>query len=249
MNYKFLLFIFFAVILTGCKKETDVPNNVESKDTFKSSVKKDTIIKQAATGIFEGLYTVNVNTSSFQDCANPDSMYWVIDNTKKLREQYRKIFASPNIYGSVLIKVKGELTQTEDELVKEKFPRTLVVKEFISMEKKNFSNVCVQYDYWGFGSEPNWTLEISEKENIIEFYQPAENKTYYFFYEEPKVENDMTIYQTHNEIQKYVIEIRIKKIPCSDIASGKNYDYSVEVDLTGNKKYRGCGIKGKLQDK
>lgn len=112
------------------------------------------------------------------------------------------------------------------------------------MEKKNFRNTCVPYDFWALGNEPNWSLQISEKENLIEFNLPSDKKVYYFFYEEPREENGIIFYTSHNEIQRYAIDVSVKKEKCSDTMSEKVYDYSVEVEISGGKKYKGCGIKG-----
>ncbi|MEO8209888.1 MAG: hypothetical protein ABI840_04975 [bacterium] len=240
---KFFKYIFLIFLACSCNNRDKIQTKVESADTsnvlLKDSVKPDT-----ASKIYEGLYIYNLSTNSFMDCNNPDSLYFVSDGTKKLAEMYKKTLTNPNVYGSVVAKLKGKITQTSDEIQKEKYPKTFRVTEIISMEKKNFRNTCVPYDFWGLGNEPGWSLQISEKENLIEFYLPLEQKTYYFFYSEPKEENGKIIYTSHNQIQRYIINVIIKKENCSDTMSDNIYDYSVEVELSGGKKFKGCGIKG-----
>lgn len=237
--------IFFSIsiliLFAGCKDQNQIQTRDSVKKEADTGITKETI----KPDVFEGIFITNINTNSFIDCANPDSVYWVTDDTKKLEAQYKKMFSTPSVYNSVLIKVKGEIEETKEEPRKDKYPRTLRVKDVISVEKKNFSNTCVPYDFWALGNEPNWSLEISKKENLIEFILPGEDKTYYFFYAEPVQEDGYTVYRNYNYIQRYVIEIKIKKEACSDKMSDKVYDYSVEVKLSDSKTYKGCGIKGK----
>jgi uncharacterized membrane protein len=238
-----IIIVIFFLILSGCNKKSEIQTGTQSKDTSKA-VAVDSDGSKAGI-IFEGLYIYNLNTNSFMDCKNSDSVYWVKDGTKKLADMYKKILINPNVYGTVVATVKGELIDTDDETTKEKYPRTLFIKEVISVEKKNFQNTCVPYDFWALGNEPAWSLEISEKENLIEFNLLSEKKVYYFFYAEPTEDNGIITYISHNDIQRYRIEAAIKKEKCQDKMSDRVYDYSVEVTLSGGKKYEGCGIKGK----
>ncbi|MDQ3022375.1 MAG: hypothetical protein M3R36_17680 [Bacteroidota bacterium] len=239
---KFFKYILLILLVCSCNKQDKIQNKVESADTS-NVLLKDSVIPDTVSKIYEGLYTYNLSTNSFMDCNNPDSLYFVLDVTKKLAEMYKKTLTNPNVYGSVVAKLKGDVSQSSDEIKKEKYPKTFRVTEIISMEKKNFRNTCVSYDFWGLGNEPGWSLQISEKENLIEFYLPSEQKTYYFFYSEPKEDSGRIIYSSHNQIQRYIIDVILKKEKCSDTMSDNIYDYSVEVHLSGGKKFRGCGIK------
>jgi len=245
--FKSIYFVLFLILICGCKKQDEVQIINEKKDSIKDdSVKDSLLIKIDSAGkVFEGLYVHNANSNSFRDCANPDSSYWIIDDTRKLNRSYEKFHSPKNIYGVVYAKLKGIKIETTNEKIKEKYPQTLIVKEIVQVEKKNFNNTCIQYNFWGLGNEPNWSLQISEKENMIEFFDLAEGKEYYFFYEEEIDEDGKIVYASHNNIQRYTIKIFIKKEPCSDTMSDKVYDYSVEVNLNNDKKYKGCAIKGK----
>jgi len=245
--FKSIYFVLFLILICGCKKQDEMQIINESKDSVVDNSVKDSLVINidSAGKVFEGLYVHNANSNSFRDCANPDSSYWIIDDTKKLNSLYEKIHSSKNIYGVVYAMLKGIKTETTNEKVKEKYPQTLIVKEVIEVEKKNFSNTCIPYNFWGLGNEPNWTLQISEKENMIEFFDLAEGKEYYFFYEEEINEDGKTVYASHNNIQRNTIKIFIMKESCSDKMSDNLYDYSVEVNINPDKKYRGCGIKGK----
>lgn len=246
MTRTFILLFSFLSIITGCEKQPHVEKQVILKDTS-SAVKKDSDEKEIISDKYEGLYIVNMSYSTFQDCAHPDSIYWVED-PKDLVTEYKRIFANPSVYASVVANVRGEVMDTKNIKVKEKYPRTLRVREVVSVEKKNFTNTCVPYDYWAFGKDPEWSLQISAKENLMEFEVTSENKTYYFFYAEQKQRDGFIIYSNYNRIQRNSIEVKIIKEECMD-ASGKSYQFSVQVELTGsNRKYRGCAIKGKNPD-
>jgi uncharacterized membrane protein len=103
----------------------------------------------------------------------------------------------------------------------------------------------VPYDFWALGNEPNWSLQISRMEGLIELYDFAENKTYSFFWNEPKDDKGVIVYSSFNTVRKYSIEIRITKESCSDTMSDEKYDYSVTAEIVGGKKFKGCAIKGK----
>ena len=242
--FKYFFAIIFLMLLSGCSRKSDEPSGQTVKQTDK---KTDSVKIPLKPEFYEGVYLANLNTHSFIDCQNPDTVFWVIDDTKKLDAQYKKMFSEQSVYNSVFIRVKGDFEETKDQTTREKYPRTLRVKEILAVENKNFRNTCVPYDFWALGNEPGWSLQISKKENLIEFILPGESKKYYFFYDEPEEDSGYIIYKNHNKIQGYVIEVKIKKEKCSDTMSDKIYDYSAEVELTGNIKFRGCAIKGTVK--
>lgn len=250
-NKKILVKLFLLALIVfaaDCKNDKLETGNTKGTENSTSDAKKDSLktIKSDTVTIFEGLYIINKNTNSFRDCRYPDSLYTVNDETGNLKKSYEKIFSVKNVYGSVYARFKGEKKAT-DGINSEKYPSTLYVKEVLQLEKKNFRNTCIYYDFWALGNEPNWSLQISKNENIIEFYDMAENKTYYYFYEEHVDEDGAIVYAAHNNIQRYTIKIRIRKERCSDTMSDTGYDYSAEVELSNGKKFKGCAIKGKEQ--
>lgn len=243
MSKIYLLFCL-VILMNSCGKQDPALIKTVSGDSVRKSDNKDTAGIDSTVKTYEGTYIVNLNTSSFRDCKYPDSVYWVIDETKQLQDLYKKTIPELNVYGSVYVKVKGELTRTGETKLEDRFPQTLLVKEVIAVERKNFRNTCVPYDFWCLGNEPNWSLQISQKENLIEFYLPEDKKIYYFSYAEPNKTDSVITYASFNPIQRYVIEISIRKEKCTDSVSKNVYDYSVEAGIRGGKKYKGCGIKG-----
>ncbi|MDZ4711062.1 MAG: hypothetical protein SGI89_01905 [bacterium] len=249
MKKNFVLFFLFSVIilLTGCKKPDEVQKVPEKSDIESKESKSDSSRQVIEKDIYEGLYVKNINASSFRDCRHPDSLYWVTDKTKTLEGLYNKLFTDANVYNSVVVKVKGEMVPTETAGLIDMYPRTLMVKEVLSVEKKNPDNTCVPYNFWGSGNDPKWSVQISETENLIELDVPSEKKIYNFFYAERKEENGEIKYSNYNTVQRSMIEVVFKKQICKDSLSGKTYDYSVNVNLNGGKNFIGCAIKGSAQ--
>lgn len=247
---KNLILFFLMILISGCLYKDDENASGLSKNKTKKPTQSDSSaqIKNPEDKVYEGLYILNANENIFRDCMNPDSTYWVTDGSGKIEGMYNKFISSKNVYGAVVVKLKGKITETKNKRYLEKYPRTFEVMEVVDMQKKNFSNTCIPYDFWGLGNEPGWSLQISENENLIEFTDYGENKTYSFFYEEPKSEDGKIIYNAHNNIQRNYIDISIKKENCSDNMSDKVYEFSAEVKINKNKKYNGCCIKGKSAD-
>jgi len=229
--------------LTGNDSSDIADKTSDTSASSDSTLSDNSNSSQADT--FEGIFITNLNTKTLRDCRYPDSVYWVADDTKKLEGQYTKMFSEKSVYNSVYVKIKGKLENTESTATGEKYPRTIRVSEVMNMERKNQSNTCVPYDFWGIGTGNSWTLQISKFENLIELIVPGEKKTYYFFYNEPTEEEGLIIYKSHNLVQRYNIEIRLKKESCTDTKSGIQYDYAIYVNVNGDQVYYGCAVKGK----
>lgn len=243
----FFFITLLSMLMSGCvvKQENNISENPVNPIKKNSSKDSSVNVSKNSEKEYEGICSLNSNENIFRDCSNPDTVYWVNDATGKLKDIYEKYHSYKNFYGAVMVKFKGELIPTEIYKYKEKYPRTLVVKEVIDVQKKNFKNTCIKYDFWALGNEPNWSLQISQSENLIELIDNSENKIYNFFYEEPKNESGIIIYTAHNKIQRISIDIFVKKEKCSDTMSDTVYDYSAEVKLSSGKIFKGCAIKGK----
>jgi uncharacterized membrane protein len=238
-------FVSFSTFMSGCS-ETDDSTKV-NRDSLKAA--RDSANAKARDMVvrtdFEGLYNYELSGSTFRDCRHPDSVYIVNDASGKLKSQFEKVFPASNVYGSIVVKVKGTLVPTVEQKFKDKYPKTIKITEVIQVDKKNFNNTCVPYDFWAFGNEPNWSLQISKKEGIIDLQDVAGNKNYSFFWNEPKTDSGFIAYSSFNTIRKYSIDIKIRKEKCNDTMSDTEYEYSVTAEITGGKKFKGCAIKGK----
>lgn len=233
-----------AMLFASCQlpKQITGMKEPEQSKIKKESAVSDTNIKSGSKE-FRGLFFQDKNGATFRDCANPDSVYWVADSTHRLKDLYMESFAHPNPYSSVVAILKGELIPTVRDYLADEHPQTLIVRQVTLVEKKNGSNLCIPFDFWASGSDPNWTLEISEKENLIELNLPDEKKLYYFSYSEPAEKEGYTVYQNYNSVQSYSIEIKIKKESCTDSSTGQLRDYTFEVGLNADVPLKGCGKK------
>ncbi len=240
-----LLLGMLTILNSGCSQDEEASKIL--RDSLKAARDSAKVIVADTTvrTEFEGLYNYEKSGSTFRDCRYPDSVYIVNDASGKLKAQFEKIFPASNVYGSIVTKVKGTLIPTAEQKFKDKYPKTLKISEVIQVDKKNFRNTCVPYDFWAFGNEPNWTMQISEKEGIIELFDSSEGKNYSFFRNDPKTDSGAIVYSSFNTIRKYSIDIKIKKEKCSDTMSDTEYEYSVTAVITGGKQFKGCAIKGK----
>lgn len=172
---------------------------------------------------FKGLYNYDFTGSTFRDCLNPDSLYLVNDESGLLKTEFEKVFPAKNVYGSVVVHVKGELVPTTESKFTDKYPTTLKVSNVMSAEKKNRSNTCVPYDYWAIGSDGNTILQISKKEGIIELEDMSEGKLYSFFWNEPRNDSGFTTYSSFNTVRKYSIDVTVLKETCKDPKTGEEF--------------------------
>ncbi len=240
-----LLLPVMSYSICGCYE--DEPDNSSIRDSLKAA-RDSALLKSkdnSSRTEFEGLYNYDITGSTFRDCRYPDSVYLVSNQAGKLKDEFKRIYPTSNVYGSIVVKLKGELVPTVEQKFKDKYPTTLKVTEVLSASSKNPNNTCIPYDFWAFGNEPNWSMQISQKEGIIELYNSADNKVYSFFWNEPKERNDTIVYSSFNTVRKYTIDVSLFKTPCKDSMSGEEFDYSVNVAITDMKGFKGCAFRGK----
>ncbi|MBX7043245.1 MAG: hypothetical protein K1X85_10100 [Ignavibacteria bacterium] len=237
--------ILIILKLAGCSE--NVESNKQLRDSLKAARDSAEVKAKiaASRSEFTGIYNYDETGSTIRDCTYPDSVYLISDSTGKLKSLFEKIIPSKTVYGTVVARIKGELVSTEEQKFIDKYPVTLKVKEVVSVEKKNPKNTCVPYDFWGFGNEPAWQIQISRKEGIIELTNSADGKSYFFFSNEPKDEKGVIVYSSFNTIRKNSIDVRIRKEKCRDKVSGEEFEYSIEAEITGVGKFSGCAVKGK----
>ncbi len=218
---KTLFLLSPLLFLLACDINTSTENKMPiNLDSIKIGRETKPVLKE-----YQGLY--NIRNFTFKSCEN-DSIYSIKDKTGGIDSAIAKI----DYLGTVFMSMKGYETRTPKE-------NSISVTELIKVEQKSYKNTCIQYDYWCFGTEPFWQIQISKKENLIDFYDPMEQKITHFVYSKPEIKNGITYYTTLDKENK--ITISIKKEKCNG-AIDKQYNYSAEV-LLNNKKYNGCVIK------
>jgi uncharacterized membrane protein len=183
---------------------------------------------------FTGIY-LNDGVGRFLDCEHPGLIYRVKSNNTELDSALKKIL--PNAYKGegIYVEMNAEMSSIESKV----FSGMLEVKDVLKTEQKGPRNDCMPSDYWCFGTEPFWQLQISKTENLIDFYNPMEQTTIHFNYSEPKISGGITVYTA--SAKKNRISISIKKEKCNGAADAP-WEYSAEIVLNG-KRYNGCGKK------
>ena len=100
-------------------------------------------------------------------------------------------------------------------------------------------------DFYAFGNEPFWSLDIDFEKDIT-FKQPQGEA---FTAKTGKAEKamDAPVERYRSVTDKGEIIVEIHKKPCSDNMAGDKYDYSVTIELkltgdTGYRSFHGCGV-------
>ncbi|MES2591289.1 MAG: hypothetical protein V4608_05350 [Bacteroidota bacterium] len=215
---KIIGIICSLILLISCSQNNPAEKGlVSSSDSVKLSAVSENVE-------LSGLYA----DRHFTNCAGSEAAIAVEGDLKKLDSIYSNLV--PNAYPgqTIFIKVKGALAGT------------LTVKEIVSAEQKNDKNTCIPYDYWCMGNEPFWRIQISEKENLIDFYDPMVPKFYHFKFSAPVIAKGTVIYTSEDKGNK--IKITVISAKCSDGMSDREYKYSSEVILNGA-AYKGCAVK------
>ncbi|MCW3102894.1 MAG: hypothetical protein JWO09_1334 [Bacteroidetes bacterium] len=223
-----------AFIITGLLFSCNQPGNPVQLKSPAPVLANDTLrITKELTGIYRD------DNVTFIPCDQPGMTYRVNDDAK-LHAAFKKIL--PNAYPgeAIFLKMNAELSAINSKI----YAGLLEVKDILKTEQKNFENTCIPYDFWCMGTEPFWQLQISEKENLIDLYNPMEQKTIHAAYVKPKTENGSITYTTLNNVKEPNFRIVIIKKKCSDGMSDREYDYEATVIVNGT-TYKGCAVKGK----
>jgi uncharacterized membrane protein len=239
-----LLLLLFVSFLLSCQQEKKKLPSVETTRDSLPAVPPADVKKK-----YSGLFVVGKRALIFKNCNNTDENYFVVDSTRQLAELYRAMFQnSPAFpYEYVYVEVKGIMSPLPDNRM-EGFDSVITVKEVLTFEQKNYRNSCIPYDFWAFGGDPDWSLQVSEKEAVIVLKDYAAGAVFFFEYFSPKVVNDEVFtYNSNNYANQTSISAVFKKQPCDNVSNANAYNYSVIIVING-RKYSGCGIRGLPED-
>ena len=220
---KTLITFTWILFLSACNVSTTTENNsTVGLDSIKMGRETKAEVKH-----FQGLY--RSHQSNFLDCES--GQLYVLKNTSVIDSIYNLIL--PNAYTDEAIYMEMNASLDPDD------PNAILFTDGIKAEQKNYKNTCIQSDYWCTGFEPFWIVQISKGEDLIDFYDPMEQKTTHFVYTLPEIKNGVTTYKSTDGENN--ITVIIKKEKCNG-AIDKQYDFSVQVQLN-DKKYNGCGLQ------
>jgi uncharacterized membrane protein len=95
-------------------------------------------------------------------------------------------------------------------------------------------------DYMAVGNNPDWHLEIVEKDNEVSF--TTADGVYVYKYPAPGPmlypDRNTTVYRVPNN--EHTMTVTIKGVECQDSMTGKAYETTVMVSFDGI-GYSGCG--------
>lgn len=148
----------------------------------------------------------------------------------KLDSAYKSLLPQAYPGQTIYVRVKGLFNESA---------KAIEVKQVIQTEQKNDKNTCVPYEYWCMGNEPFWRVQISEKENLIDFFDPMAATYYHFNYAQPEIKQGSTVYTA--DLGKDKIKVTVTSAKCSDGMSEREYQYKAEVVLNG-KVFNGCAV-------
>jgi uncharacterized membrane protein len=224
------LFILISALIFSCKQggnplQNKSPAPILAEDTLR-------IIKE-----LKGIYS-NDGTKKFRSCDQPGMIYMVNDQSNLLDSAVKKLLPKAYRGEGIFVNLTAGINPATDK----SFAGILELKEILKTEQKGPNNTCIPYDFWCIGTEPFWQVQISEDEQLIDFYNPMEQTTRHFLYAEPQVKDGVVSYMSEEaDNPKNKISIRIFNEKCSDGMSDKQYSYRAEVIL--DRRYTGCAVK------
>ena len=225
-----LLTALFYLLIVSCNQQGGAGMNIHPPQI---AVDLDTlrVVKE-----FKGLYSNDGKNQLFISCDHPEIKHLIENKSHQADTILKSILPHAYPGESIYMEIKAEINPSPDP----QFQDLLLVKEFGKAEQKNSKNTCIPYDYWCSGTEPFWQLQISEKENLIDFYDPMAQTTLHFSYSKPQVLNGTTIFSAKNS--SGLISIKISNEKCSDGMSDKQYSCKAQVVIDKN-EYRGCATR------
>lgn len=208
-----------------------------NSDDKKSAANSDSIAADALPVKKMKEYKGTYHPGQFKN-AEDSELYTFYDSVqKKLDSLYGYLLPNPYPNQTVFMHFTG----VEDSFPTNTGFRTSIT-ELISMELKNAFSTGIAYDYWCMGNEPFWQIQISEKENLIDFYDPMIPKFYHFSFSKAEIKGSQKIYTVEDKANRKKIKITISKEKCSDGMSERKYNYKSEVVLNET-AYKGCAVE------
>ena len=205
--------------------------NDKKSDTNSDSITVD-VLPAKKIKEYKGVY----HPGQFKNVED-SRLYTFFDSVQKTLDSiYRNLLPSHYSNQTVFMHFKG---------VADSFPTNtgfrISITELISMELKGALNAAIAYDYWCMGNEPFWQIQISEKENLIDFYDPMIPKFYHFSFSKAEIKGNQKIYTAEDKVNNNKIKITIVNEKCSDGMSERKYKNKAEVVLNGT-VYNGCAL-------
>jgi uncharacterized membrane protein len=192
-----------------------------------------------------GYYVLGDEVSMFRNCAD-NKQYWVQDETSSLDSLYQlACLPAPIPYEAAYAVLTGTLGPKDTVGFAAETDGVFVVRKVDTLQSKNRFNACLAWEFWCSGTEPFWSLQISEAEGGIFFKNMADETGAQYTWDEPQTDGSASwVYETSGAPGgKDRLKIVIKKEKCNDGMSEIEYGYSVVVTQE-SATLRGCAVRG-----
>lgn len=216
--------------------ETPKPNASEIQSSAFNSSNPTTL---------RGYYVLGDEVNMFRNCAD-NKQYWVRDATRSLDSLYREAcFPAPIPYEAVYAVFTGTLGSKDTSSNAVETEGVFIVTKVDTLQSKNKFNACLPWEFWCSGTEPFWSLQISEAEGGIFFKNMADETGAQYAWDEPRTDGKTSwTYEISDASgSKDGLKIVIKKEKCNDGMSEIEYGYSAEIMMNGT-TLRGCAVRG-----
>lgn len=224
------LHLCFSLIFINCESSTKPTNNNPQTPADTKSLPDPTVKR------YVGLYSNGTKGKFFRPCASKDSVQWaVVDSTGEMASLYKNIYPYSYDNQTVMAYVNGSLLGKNTE----GYANTIKINKVNRLEAKDWDAYCLGFEFVIFGTNPYWAVEISPKEQYIDFNDEPNLKFHHFRYVKPVLQNDIRTYETVSYDGKETLKIVIKPEDCSSKANPKPYPFSAKITLNG-KVYNGC---------
>lgn len=221
------LFLYAISLLTACKND---PKPQQQTVAVDKKSEADPTIKR-----YIGLLSHGSEGTFFRPCGRDSTRWSVIDSSGEAVKLYKTVYQygydNQSVMAFVEASVLGKTVDNTDN--------TLEINRIQKLEQKDWDGYCMGFEFVIFGSKPFWAVEISPKEQYIDFNDEANLKYHHFRYVKPVIVGDTRTYETISFDEKETLKIVISKGNCKDDSNPKPYPFSGEVTLNG-KIYNGC---------
>lgn len=228
------------------ESKQDTPQQVASNDSTDQvpapNMGKDIPIDPKKVVQIRGMLIEGFGKRGFLDY-HKNTMYEITDATKKLDAAYEKA-AAPCHYPSesVYAVLTGKFVR--EGVTGFKVFDVQRVDTVLAKTPELMAATGVPYEFWCHGTEPDWSIEISNYEGGIFYENIADGSAWFCPWITPKIKGDTWTYEVPPAQGKNeAMTIVVKKEKANDGMSGKSYDYSVTVDVKGA-KLKGVAQRG-----
>ena len=226
-----LISIALLLLIIACESKT----NTSEKSVTEAVVKPDGTKADTEVKRYIGLFSYGSKGSFFRPCGRDSTMWAVMDSSGEMATRYKTVYQYGYDNQSVMAFIDGSLlgksTNETDNVLK--------INTLVKLEQKDWDGYCMGFEFVIFGSKPFWAVEISPKEQYIDFNDEANLKYHHFKYVKPVINGDVRTYETVSFDGQETLKIVISKGQCKDDSNPKPYPFSGQVILNG-KVYNGC---------